>query len=150
VPDDDRPHSGSRWEPAAPPSSAETAELPAAETATAGSAAPRRRLPARLRKRTALAGAAVGLAGAAVGLGAAGGLGGFALGHEIGRNVSTPAGIVRGGTPDGGGFPGRPGPDGRRGPVGGGQGDPGQDGSGQDPGPDPDDGGSGGGSGDDA
>jgi hypothetical protein len=121
VTETDRPHSGSRWEPGALPPSADTTEPVIAETA-----APRRRLPARLRKRAALAGAAVSLV-------AIGGLGGFALEHEIGRNGTIPTGVVHGGTPDGGG-----------------QSDPGQDGSGQDSGPDGDDGGSGRDTGDDA
>jgi hypothetical protein len=94
VTETDRPHSGSRWEPGALPPSADTTEPDGGETAAAPSA-PRRRLPARLRKRTALAGAAVGLV-------AIGGLGGLALEHEISRNGSAPTGVVHGGTPDGG------------------------------------------------
>jgi hypothetical protein len=93
VTETDRPHSGSRWEPGALPPSADTTEPVTAETAAP--AAPRGRLPARLRKRTALAGAAVGLV-------AIGGLGSLALEHETGRNGSAPTGVVHGGTPDGG------------------------------------------------
>jgi hypothetical protein len=84
-----RPHSGSRWEPATPP----PGYSPAPSPSVAAPGTPRR-LPSRLRRRGALAGAAIGLV-------ALSGLGGYAVGHDASQTDPAQAGVVQPGDGDG-------------------------------------------------
>jgi hypothetical protein len=90
VTENDPTHSGSRWEPGSPPP--ERSPAPAPSLAAPGTP---RRLPSRLRRRSALAGAAIGLF-------AVGGLGGLVLGHEAAQADPTQAGVVQPGDGSGG------------------------------------------------
>jgi hypothetical protein len=105
VTENDGAQSGSRWEHATPapePSVAPPPSFTAPSPSLAAPATPRG-LPSRLRRRSALAGAAIGLF-------AVGGLGGFAVGHEVGQSDLTPTGVVQPGDDSGGpgGFGDRP------------------------------------------
>jgi hypothetical protein len=88
VSDQDIPTSGSRWEPAAGGADETTPQ------AVGTPAEPAKRLPRRLRKRSAVAVAGVGLV-------LAGGLGGFVVGHAIAVGDGSESGVTTDADPDG-------------------------------------------------